>query len=1550
MPRTPSHFCHVNFILLLLFFGKCTHPSAATATLPSIHTKKLRGRADKRAAENDRRRRDAKPSISAPTPSSSSHSSLSSLRRRRRMFSVPMLFFPTGSPSLQTTTPSPALLLPSSSPSPTVWTAAPSPTTHSAPPSSSPTPSFQTKKPSLSPSVLVSSSLAFSPTPTLSTNSPSPSPTPSVLTPSPTQSSSPTLTCPNDSLLFQLLLTTDNYGAGTSWSLVDSNGAHFFHMKMGDLESRERHIYQECLPKESCYTFTIKAKFGSGICCWWGHGSFSIFYGGTKVASGGKFGSSASHIMGEACPSSRPTISEKPSSSPSTSFRPTTSQKPSLSPSTTPSDQPTTSQKPSSSPSTTQQRQEKEREVLMKLFTSTGGENWLDNTGWMEEAVHHCDWYGISCSNRRTGDGHVYKINLGKNGLDGTIPTEIGTLSNLLGLSLSQNDLDGAIPTEIGKLSSFFELNLYDNHLSGTIPSELGQLNAFFNPLDLDLSTNHLNGSIPSELGLISGMNSLNLSYNHLSGSIPSEIGLLYTLEFLFLSNNHLSRTIPSEVGILSRLYTLDLSTNHLSGGMPSQVGLLSNLNQLDLSTNNLSGSIPSELGLLSTLGLTTDWNHGQKPGWNYFIRILDLSCNDLSGAIPSEVWTLHLLSTLDLSINHLSGTMPSEVGILSRLSTLGLSTNHLSGSIPTELGKLTELEATLNLTSNIFTGTVPMELGSMSNIEKLDLNSNRLTDSMLHLGNSASFTYLNLSQNELISFPFSHSWTNLEVLDLTENKINQEISVNLDGLSSMKELFLSYNYFSGTIPNKIRSLARLETLHLDHNSLHGTIPDDVLSLVRLRELKLSHNGQERQCFPGFFLCGLDTSEYQGGDVCCNSDNGKTICSDEAGVETEKNDFCLTPALRGTIPVGFGNTPYLEVLDVSNNLLTGNIPPEIGLLSRIEVLNLANNTFTGSIPSVLGALVNAAVLVKGNSMITGQHNNDEIAPLSLCNNVRGFEFFRDPTLCPPERNLLRKFYFEAKGQEWTNSTGWVGEYNSHCEWHGVHCNDEGQVIKLTLGNGGLSGRISGAIGDLRMLQTVDLRDNDLKGSIPSEIGHLLNLTSLILSFNEITGTVPTGIANLSNLELLHLHDNRLQGTVPRLVLKGQTKSSFIADCGSPSDFDSPLDCPDCTMCCNSYQQCDVTTATKRFGVWAGVVMGLVFGFLCLVLLASLLQRKGLYQCFSLKSDAYDAVGKDSVYCFFLSNSITAWVLAIVVLVAQVICFTVYIDGATLVFDSDKDWVYQYVCPRDNLACRMTSDNGGLGWIFFAIFLAVHLLSDVVNGLKLVWNGPRYGLSWKTCQCLFGGICLCSISALALYSSVVYNVAISRSNLELIFNTVILLFVNDLDEKMYSCLETIRPKWMKMTCDNIKTTFSNNSDSGEEIDGEEIKGAILEHRGRIVELEEGIEVYKVNVTTLEDELNTLKESIVLQREEYNKLFEIVQIIYQRSNTFTSHEGEEKTGQAKSFMKQRVGKEETNKNISDPARGINREAETCTEKLNKDHPPKRTKSKRSRNRRR
>eukprot|EP00957_Ditylum_brightwellii_P157887 12018168-Ditylum_brightwellii.AAC.1 len=85
--------------------------------------------------------------------------------------------------------------------------------------------------------------------------------------------------------------------------------------------------------------------------------------------------------------------------------------------------------------------------------------------------------------------------------------------------------------------------------------------------------------------------------------------------------------------------------------------------------------------------------------------------------------------------------------------------------------------------------------------------------------------------------------------------------------------------------------------------------------------------------------------------------------------------------------------------------------------------------------------LDAVVLVRGNE-IRGQNKNDRIAPLSLCSNVPGFDLFEDKTWCPPERNFLKEFYTDAKGQEWTNATGWIDEFNNHCEWHGVECNEE----------------------------------------------------------------------------------------------------------------------------------------------------------------------------------------------------------------------------------------------------------------------------------------------------------------------------------------------------------------------------------------------------------------------------------------------------------------------------------------------------------------------------
>ena len=110
-------------------------------------------------------------------------------------------------------------------------------------------------------------------------------------------------------------------------------------------------------------------------------------------------------------------------------------------------------------------------------------------------------------------------------------------------------------------------------------------------------------------------------------------------------------------------------------------------------------------------------------------------------------------------------------------------------------------------------------------------------------------------------------------------------------------------------------------------------------------------------------------------------------------------------------------------------------------------------------------------------------NSSGAAPLSLCmlSNVEAFDLANDTTLCPIERNALSDFYYSAKGGEWTNSTNWLDEYASYCNWKGVTCDDStNHVIRLNLTNNGLSGRLGESIGNLTSIIVLDLSDNDMK--------------------------------------------------------------------------------------------------------------------------------------------------------------------------------------------------------------------------------------------------------------------------------------------------------------------------------------------------------------------------------------------------------------------------------------------------------------------------------------
>ena len=135
----------------------------------------------------------------------------------------------------------------------------------------------------------------------------------------------------------------------------------------------------------------------------------------------------------------------------------------------------------------------------------------------------------------------------------------------------SSNILNGFVELwgEYYSIENTTRLNLWDIGLTGSIPPEIGNLS---NLEWLDLRNNQLTGSIPPEIGNLTNLERLMLFHNQLTGSIPPEIGNLTNLTALSLIDNQLTGSIPSEIDNLTNLYIMSLNNNQLTGEIPATI------------------------------------------------------------------------------------------------------------------------------------------------------------------------------------------------------------------------------------------------------------------------------------------------------------------------------------------------------------------------------------------------------------------------------------------------------------------------------------------------------------------------------------------------------------------------------------------------------------------------------------------------------------------------------------------------------------------------------------------------------------------------------------------------------------------------------------------------------------------------------------------------------------------------------------------------------------------------------------------------------------------
>lgn len=136
-----------------------------------------------------------------------------------------------------------------------------------------------------------------------------------------------------------------------------------------------------------------------------------------------------------------------------------------------------------------------------------------------------------------------------------------------------------------------------------------------------------------------------------------------------------------------------------------------------------------------------------------------------------------------------------------------------------------------------------------------------------------------------------------LKELDLSDNKITGSIPAEVGNLTTLTNLNLSDNNISGTIPSSVGNLTNLTNLDLGENSISGSIPPEIGNLKELKSLNLGSNN-----------------------------------------------------LSGNIPKEVGNLSMLETLDISSNALTGGLPATITNLEKLENLSVNDNKLTESVP------------------------------------------------------------------------------------------------------------------------------------------------------------------------------------------------------------------------------------------------------------------------------------------------------------------------------------------------------------------------------------------------------------------------------------------------------------------------------------------------------------------------------------------------------------------------------------------------------------------------